>query len=97
MNCLIRCWIVCSVISLNWVSDALAVIADDAPESAVSGFSQRMVSLVNGPVAKVLGVVILLVGVASLLRGRHAVAMSCGVAFVVLLFLPFFLTQLGGH
>ena len=97
MGYLSRCLALCGVILGSWTSNVFAQIADGAPETAVSGFSQRMVAMVNGPVAKLLGVVILLVGVASLLRGRHAVAMSCGVGFVVLLFLPFFLTQLGGH
>ncbi len=97
MDYLTRCWMMCNVFCFMSVSNALAQIAQDAPEAAVRGFSDRMIVMINGPIVKLLGVVILLVGVASLLRGRQTVALSCGVAFVVLLFLPFFLTQLGGR
>ncbi|MBI4309630.1 MAG: hypothetical protein HY591_04795 [Candidatus Omnitrophica bacterium] len=76
-------------ILLTWTSRVLA----QAPEEVVNSFSTRMIDILKGPIAKVLGAVILLAGVASLLRGRHKLAVSCGLAFIVLLFLPILLQQ----
>ncbi len=64
------------------------------PEDVVAGFSTRMIDICKGPVAKILGTGILLVGVGALLRGRHRLAISCGLAFVVLLFLPILIEQI---
>ena len=93
MNDALRCLALCNIALMTWMPNALAQLRDDSPERTVTDFSTRMTTLINGPIVKLFGVVILLVGVGSLLRGRHTVAMSCGVAFVVLLFLPFFLER----
>ena len=61
------------------------------PLEVSNQFSEKVISIVKGPVLKVLAAVVLLVGVASLLRGRHKLALSCGVAFVLILFLPILL------
>jgi type IV secretory pathway VirB2 component (pilin) len=58
------------------------------PEQVVTENTDKMINILKGPIAKVLTAIILLAGVASLLRGRYKIALSCGVAFVVLLFLP---------
>ena len=73
------------------------VLAQSAqtPEQAATDFSNKAITILRGPIAKVLGVVILITGVASLLRGRHKLAISCALAFVLLLFMPMFLGQLG--
>ena len=63
------------------------------PMSVVSDFSTQMIAILKGPIAKVLAAIILLAGVGGLLRGRHKLALSCGAAFVILLFLPILLEQ----
>ena len=92
MGNLRRCLTMGSVVFLIWVSDALA----QTPEEVVNSFSTRMIDILKGPIAKILGAVILLAGVASLLRGRHKLAISCALAFIVLLFLPILLQQVAG-
>ena len=74
---------------MGWV---LNVWADD-PEQVVGDFSSKAILILKGPIAKLLGAVILLTGVASLLRGRHKLAISCAIAFVMLLFLPLLLAK----
>ena len=74
---------------------ALAQQAQDDPMSAVSDFSTQMIAILKGPIAKILAAIILLAGVGGLLRGRHRLAVSCGVAFVILLFLPMLLEKVG--
>lgn len=91
MNSLFRYVIVTCFLGFSWVTSAFA----QSPEEAVGGFSTRLIEIMKGPVAKLLGVVILLVGISSLLRGRHKIAISCAAAFLVLLFLPFLMEQLG--
>ncbi len=68
----------------------------DAVE-AVNDFSQQIVLLLKGPIAKILGAIVLLGGVAALLRGRHHIAIACAAAFIVLLFLPMLLEHVGGQ
>ncbi len=89
MSFLLRMFILLHVFMLSVVS---SVLADD-PEQTVTDFSQKTVLILKGPIAKLLGAVILLTGVASLLRGRHKLAISCAVAFVMLLFLPILLEK----
>ena len=74
---------------------ALAQQAQGDPMSAVSDFSTQMIAILKGPIAKILAAIILLAGVGGLLRGRHRLAVSCGVAFVILLFLPMLLEKVG--
>jgi hypothetical protein len=87
-----RCFFILCTTLVLWSSQAIA----QTPEDVVNNFSTRMIDILKGPVAKVLGAFILLAGVASLLRGRHKIAISCGLAFVVLLFLPILLQQVAG-
>ena len=63
------------------------------PLSVVADFSTQMIAILKGPIAKILAAFILLAGVGGLLRGRHKLALSCGAAFVILLFLPILLEQ----
>jgi hypothetical protein len=64
---------------------------DGDPLKVTDDFSGRVLAIIQGPVIKLLAAVVLLVGVAGLLRGRHKVAISCGMAFLLLLFLPILL------
>ena len=66
------------------------------PVAATNDFSSKMLTIFKGPVVKVLAGMILFAGVAGLLRGRHQVAVSCGIAFILLLFLPIILQYFGG-
>ncbi len=61
--------------------------ADD-PLTTSTEFSDKMLAIVKGPASKLLGAVILLIGIASLLRGSYKVAVACFVAFLLILFLP---------
>ena len=64
------------------------------PETVVTTFSDQMLTILKGPITKLLAALILLAGVGGLLRGRHQLAISCGVAFIILLFLPVLLEQM---
>lgn len=80
-----------SAVFLLWASSALA----DDPKAMVEDYSKRMIDILQGPVTKLFAAVILLIGVGALLRGRHGIAISCGLAFVMLLFLPILLQHFG--
>ncbi len=68
------------------------------PLNVVTDFSTQAIAILKGPIAKILAALILLAGVGGLLRGRHKLALSCGAAFVILLFLPILLEQVAnGH
>ena len=89
MGYVTRCLTVWSVIFLSWVSGvfAQAVSGGDDPKAVVDNYSTKMIEILKGPIAKVLAVIILLACVGALLRGRHKLAISCGIAFIVLLFI----------
>ena len=61
------------------------------PLEVSNAFSEKVLEIVKGPILKVLAAAVLLVGIAGLLRGRHKLAVSCGLAFLLLLFLPILL------
>ena len=65
-------------------------------DKATDDFSDKMLTLFKGPLVKILAGVVLFVGVGGLLRGKHNVAVSCGIAFVLLLMLPVVLKYFGG-
>lgn len=90
MKIFIRSIVYVHVVFISFISKVWA----DTPEQVVNDFSTRSIEMLKGPVAKLLGAVILLAGVASLLRGRHKMAICCGIAFVMLLFLPILLGRL---
>ena len=75
----------------NFVSNGFA----GNPQEVMSDFSTQLVDIFKGPIAKILAALILMGGVAALLRGRHKLAVSCGLAFIILLFLPILLEQVG--
>ena len=52
------------------------------PLAVTSEFSTKMVDILKGPIAKILAALVLLAGIAGLLRGRHKLALSCGAAFL---------------
>ena len=82
----IRWLIMVQVFLLTMVSKVWAESAGD-PQADVERYSTKMIAILKGPIAKVLAVVILLACVGALLRGRHKLAISCAIAFIVLLFL----------
>lgn len=59
--------------------------------TATNDFSNKILDIFKGPLVKVVAGVVLFVGVAGLLRGKHQVAVSCGIAFILLLCLPIIL------
>lgn len=63
----------------------------DDPLNAADDFSKKVLDIVQGPVLKMLAAVVLLVGIAGLLRGRYKLALSCAMAFLLILFLPILL------
>ena len=91
MGWLTRSLIVGQVMVIGWLSDVFAQTvgssSGDDPKAIVEDYSNQMITIFKGPIAKLLSFVILLAGVAALLGGRHRLAVSCGVAFIVLLFI----------
>ena len=57
------------------------------PNAVVTENADVALTILKGPIAKIGGAIILLVGVAGLLRGRYQLAVSCAVAYAALLFL----------
>ncbi len=57
------------------------------PLQAVTTNTDKALSILKGPVAKFGGAVVLLAGVAGLLRGHYQLAISCAVAYAALMFL----------
>ncbi len=66
------------------------------PVDDVRTFSLQAIEICQGPVAKILAAFVLLAGIASLLRGRYKIAVSCGIGFIFLLFLPILIAMVGG-
>ena len=64
--------------------------------TATNDFSSKMLDIFKGPLVKIVAGIVLFVGVGGLLRGRHQIAVSCGVAFILLLSLPIILKYFGG-
>jgi type IV secretory pathway VirB2 component (pilin) len=58
------------------------------PLATTTTFTDKMLEIIQGPITKFMAAVILLGGVGALLRGRHKMAISCGIAFIVLLSIP---------
>src|SRR5258706_235095 len=75
--------------SYVWAQRSGSNTAD--PLEATNDFSEKVLSIVQGPLLKIMAAVVLMVGVAGLLRGKHKLAISCGAAFLLLLFLPILL------
>ena len=50
--------------------------------------------ILSGPVSKIIAVVLLLSAVLSLFKGQVGVAISCGVGFLLLMFIPKMITGL---
>ncbi len=63
--------------------------------AAVGDFSTKLLTILKGPVTKIVGAIILLAGTGGLLQGRHRMAICCGAAFLILLFLPMLLEKVG--
>ncbi len=57
------------------------------PNAVVTENTTVALTILKGPVARIGGAIVLLVGVAALLRGRYQVSVSCAVAYAALLFL----------
>jgi|GEM_PF-5029420 len=68
-------------------------------DDATDDFSTKILTMFKGPLLKIVAGFVLFMGVGGLLRGKHQVAVSCGIAFVLLLLLPVLLQYLGdtGH
>lgn len=78
--------------SYSWGASNSSATTDD-PLTTTNDFSVKMLGVIQGPILKLLAATVLLVGVAGLLRGRHKLAISCGLAFLLLLFLPILLSH----
>ncbi len=82
-----------SVLSLSFIlllGSHQVVFAQQAPPDplvAVTANTDKGLRIIKGPVATFGGAVVLLGGVAGLLRGHYQLAVSCAVAYVALMFL----------
>lgn len=87
MNHAARIWLLAQVGVMAWGACAWAQTSGGDPQAVVENYSSQMITILKGPIAKVLSFIILLACAGALLRGRHGLAISCGLAFIVLLFL----------
>ena len=94
MNQIMKIVVMFNVFLLNSLGSLWAQQASEA-ETDMTNFSEKVINILKGPIVKVLGVVILVVGIASLLRGRHQIAITCFVGFTMVLFFPYLLSLLG--
>ena len=81
------------VVTMLMLFVRVSIAFADGPLEVSKDFSDQVIDIVKGPVIKVLAAVVLLVGVAGLLQGKHKLAVSCGAAFLLLLFLPILLER----
>lgn len=87
MHWVTKLFIIACFLLFSGVSNVFAQSTGEDPEAVIEKYSEQMITIFKGPIAKVLSFVILLACVGALLGGRHRIAISCGVAFIVLLFL----------
>ncbi len=92
-----RVWKIIGCTGLMWLIKISDVLADNVQtlDGATNDFATKMLTMFKGPLVKVVAGIVLFVGVGGLLRGRHQVAVSCGIAFVLLLLLPVILQYFG--
>ena len=67
--------------------------SSDQAVAAVGSFSDDLVKLLQGPVVKVVGALVLLGGVAALLRGKQQIALAIGLAVITVLILSISLSS----
>lgn len=66
---------------------ALAQQSTKDPVTIVEENANKGLDIIKGPIAKFGGAVVLLGGVAGLLRGHYQLAISCAAAYAALMFL----------
>ena len=71
-----------------------AQISGGQEEKTVNDFADFWVKILSGHVSKIIAVVLLLSAVLSLFKGQVGVAISCGVGFLLLMFIPKMITGL---
>lgn len=85
-------WILAISLVLCFISEVHAQSSQQAVD-AVGSFSTDIVKLLQGPVVKIIGAMVLLGGVAALLRGKQQVALSIGLAVITVLILAISLSS----
>ena len=60
----------------------------EAAKGIVEDFSDFFLDILEGPIAKLLAAFILITGVVNIFQGKMGVAVGCGGAFLLLMFLP---------
>ncbi len=88
MSRFLRAVVMSQVAIFSWLSEVWAQSSgSDDPKAVVESYSNQLIIIFKGPIAKALSFVILLACVSALLSGKHRLAISCGIAFIVLLFI----------
>ena len=57
-------------------------------QKVVADFADFLITILTGPVSKILAAVLLIAGVIALLNGKQGVAIACGFGFMILMFIP---------
>ncbi len=70
----------------------VSAFADDAvQQAATSQFNSGadwIISMITGPIGKIVGAVFLLAAVGQLIKKEVIAALLCGIAFLILVFMP---------
>lgn len=85
-------WIQCSVATAVWAQAA----SEEAVKTEFNGLAKFIVSVVTGPLAKILALVFLLVAIWKIIHKDYGAAVGCVIALLVLVFLPQLLSVFGG-
>jgi len=68
------------------------VFAQDATQQAATtqfnSGADWIISMITGPICKVIGAVFLFVALGNLLKKEIVAALLCGIAFLILIFMP---------
>lgn len=75
---------------------APSALALSGEVQVVNEFAEFLITILTGPVSKILAAVILITGVVNLFQGKTNIAVGCAFAFLVLMFLPKLLESFKG-
>lgn len=94
-----KIWNIIVYTGLIWIIKTSDIWAENVQDldTASNDFSDKMLKMFKGPLVKIVAGIVLFMGVGGLIRGRHQVALSCGIAFVLLLLLPVILGYFGAQ
>ena len=88
MRWVMRCWMLIVV----WLTPAMAGAQESGMETEAKtqfdNLSRFIVTVMTGPVAKIIALVLLLVGIWKIIHKDYGAAFGCVIALLALVFLP---------